>query len=271
MPPGRLFSLHVAARMLDFFDEYAHWQRRLWNVGLVLSLREVLEAGEEQGRSLTPAAVRALAESVSSRANADPGAGTEAQKRAITGYLQRELDADGFAHRAIATALHDIELHYLDRWQEAFATGPTPGRELTARVLASHLLDAGLTPAHLHRWLTALRNEHEDLAIADLIGEAKHLLATPPSEYELFIPFELEPRTRGPRPPEWVNSSAAAAWLRDYGHEPLQQRGGFVLRFEAQSPDAVPTSPTDSRHALPSASGHSFASRRLRTWRVATR
>ncbi|SRR6266545_2672313 len=74
MPAGRLFSLHVVARLRDFFDDRTHWQRRLWNVGLVLSLRELLEAAEERDRALSAAAVSDLAHSVTSHIAVDPGA-----------------------------------------------------------------------------------------------------------------------------------------------------------------------------------------------------
>jgi hypothetical protein len=223
--------------MLDFFDERTHWQRRLWNVGLVLSLREVLEADEELGRSLSPAAVRALAELVATRVRADPGAGSDGQQQAIAGSLQQELDAGGFAHRGIELALRDIEPRYLDRWQAALNAEGAPGREATARALASHLLDAGLTPAHLYRWLRALKDANEELPVLDLIDEAKQLLAEAPTTHELFVAFEVEPRLRGSRPQEWIDSSTAAKWLRDCSHEPLQQRGGFRLRFDAKSPE----------------------------------
>ena len=39
-------DVHIGARLLDFFDPRSPWNRRLWNVGLGLTLREVLEAAE---------------------------------------------------------------------------------------------------------------------------------------------------------------------------------------------------------------------------------
>jgi hypothetical protein len=237
MPVGRLFSLHVAARLLDFFDDRAHWQRRLWNVGLVLGLREVLEAGEYQDAALSLSAVRDLADTVGRRALHDPGAGSELERRTLSEYLQRNLAAGGFAHRAVAEALHDIEPRYLERWRGALAGTPSPGREATARAIASHLLDAGLTPAHLHRWVSDLRNRDGEIDVEDLIEEAKTLLATPGSRHDVFVPFEIEPRIRGRRPPEWINSREAADWLRSKGHVPIQQRGGFCMSFDARSPE----------------------------------
>ena len=246
MPPGRLFSLHVSARMLDFFDERAHWQRRLWNVGLVLSLREILEAGEELNRSLSGAAVRTLADTVASHVRVDPGAGSEAQREALIGYLGRELHAGGFGHHAIEVAHAEIEPCYLDRWHAAVNSDPGPGREETARALASHLLDAGLAPAHLRRWLSALKADDPDLPISDLIEAAKAVIATETARHELFLPFEVEPRIRGAKPTHWIDSKRAADWLEANGHSRLQQRGGFLLGFDARSPEEAVAKAADA-------------------------
>ena len=40
------FAVHVGARLLDFFNSRSPWNRRLWNVGLSLTLREVIEAAD---------------------------------------------------------------------------------------------------------------------------------------------------------------------------------------------------------------------------------
>ena len=42
--PTDSYDRDVAARLLDFFRSGCPWQRRLWGVGVVLGLQEVLEA-----------------------------------------------------------------------------------------------------------------------------------------------------------------------------------------------------------------------------------
>ncbi|MDQ1250791.1 MAG: hypothetical protein QG597_5171 [Actinomycetota bacterium] len=39
------FSKHVIARLLEFTSARSPWNRRLWNVGSILALEEVYEAG----------------------------------------------------------------------------------------------------------------------------------------------------------------------------------------------------------------------------------
>ena len=226
--------------MLDFFDDRAHWQRRLWNVGLVLSMREVIEAAEEQGRSVSPAAVRMLVESTRTRLQLDPGAGSEVQVKAINRYLDGDLAADGLAHRAVRIALEDIEDNYLRRWAAMLRTSESPpNRERTARAIASHLLDAPRTPSFLHRWLTDLVAARGEIDVWDLVDEAETLLTQPGSDYEIFVPFAVEPKLNAPGPDVWVDSSVAAAWLRSHGHteKGLRQRGGFLLKHRTHGPE----------------------------------
>lgn len=45
------FAEAVRSRTGEFFDPAVRWQRALWNTGLTLSLKEILEAGDAvQGR-----------------------------------------------------------------------------------------------------------------------------------------------------------------------------------------------------------------------------
>lgn len=52
------YARHVLARMADFFtDEGTPWARRLWDIGSVLALEELWEAGYWQAHGvLSPAA-----------------------------------------------------------------------------------------------------------------------------------------------------------------------------------------------------------------------
>src|SRR6266542_2969030 len=234
MAAGRLFSLHVASRLRDFFGERTHWQRRLWNVGLVLSIREVLEAAEEQGKALHPAAVRDLADSVKAKIAVDPGAGTELERKALAAYLGGDLAVGGAAYEGINVALADIEHNYLGRWAAVLATAESPpNRERTARALASHLLDAGRTPGYLDRWLRDLTAANGEVGAGELFEEAKNLLAQKPASHEVFVPFEIEPQLKAERPAEWIGSGEASRWLRAAGHRGVRQRGGFLLSFNS--------------------------------------
>lgn len=238
MPAGRLFSLHVVARLRDFFDERTHWQRRLWNVGLVLSLQELLEAAEERDRALSSAAVSNLVDSVRTHIAWDPGGGTDLERSALARYVGGNLAVGGLSYEGIRVALAEIDSNYLSHWATTLRESENPpNRERTARAIGSHLLDAGRTPAFLAEWLRSLVQMHGEISAPDLCDEASVLLRTPRETFEVLLPFELEPRLKAPRPDAWIDSAEAARWLRANGHRGVRQRGGFLLSFEAHGPE----------------------------------
>jgi hypothetical protein len=89
----------VAARLQEFFDVRAPWHRRLWATGLILTLREVLEASEMvAAKILYQNSVRALADTAIVLAGTDPavvsddpGVGTPAYKRKLHKLLLSDL------------------------------------------------------------------------------------------------------------------------------------------------------------------------------------
>jgi len=147
------FRTYVVARLLDFFRAGTPWHRGLWTTGLVLSLRETTEAAEAvQAGVLHEATLRNLAESVKRLAGRDLGTGSAAQQGLLHRCLQTELRAGGVDYRLLRQITKDIEAHYLDRWAAALAdSGSLLGPERTARSIAAHLLDTGLSPDFLYR------------------------------------------------------------------------------------------------------------------------
>ena len=232
MAVSEAYSDHVAARLGDFFDEKTHWQRRLWNAGLVLSLREVIEACEAmRERQLSKASVTWLVETVRGKIAVDPGSGRPDECGALREALRGAPEPDGVAHRTIRVCVEDIREHYFSRWRDALANGAAPPRpEQTARSIAAHLLDQGLPASYLLEWLRSLGRP----SVVDLIDAAEHLPTEPPSQYELLAMFGVAPRTRAQKPAEWRDSRQVLDWLRDHSiDERPRQRGGLLLTLRA--------------------------------------
>src|SRR5712691_8902646 len=96
------YSQHVVARLFDFFTVNAQWQRRLWNVGLSLSLRELDEAIEGQHlRALSVEAVRWLADSIKGHLKGDPGVGSDGERKNLMRLLEGDLAFNGVPHRIL--------------------------------------------------------------------------------------------------------------------------------------------------------------------------
>lgn len=84
------FDSIVGARLLDFFNQRTPWQRWLWSTGVVLTLKEVLEASEAvRAAVLSEASLSNLTNSVSIIIGHDPGAGDATQKRLLQESLKR--------------------------------------------------------------------------------------------------------------------------------------------------------------------------------------
>src|SRR5713226_828505 len=143
MPLPATFTAHVIARLGDFFTPKAHWQRRLWNVGLVLGLEEVVEASEAvRMRALSQESLAWLADRMRRNVAVDVGVGDQQQRTALMECLKLDLAADGLGHHMLKEFVEDARGNYLRRWADDLRiTGRPPSRERTARALASHLLD----------------------------------------------------------------------------------------------------------------------------------
>src|ERR1700687_4758643 len=150
------FNSHVSARILDFFNTATQWHRRLWSVGLSLTLAEVLEASEGVRLGLLSLeSLKALSGSAMAIAGVDPGTGSARQKQLLQQALRSDFRFSGLDYFTVRDLQTDIERNYLIRWADQLNNPPFAlGAERTARSIASHLLDIGLSSDYMHRWWT---------------------------------------------------------------------------------------------------------------------
>jgi hypothetical protein len=233
------------ARLTDFFSPKSHWQRRLWNVGLVLGLKEALEASEAaQARALTREALDWLADRLRRNVAIDPGAGDQKQRTSLMECLKRDLAAGGANYYMLQEFGRDIEENYLSRWADHLrGTMERPGRERTSRTLASHLLDAGLSLPQLTQWLDDKRVSVAEgaLKVADLFDEAAKFVQEKPKGYETLALFEIAPGRKATQPDSWISSKEASTWLKTNGfaHVKLRQRGGLLITVDARDEEGA--------------------------------
>ncbi len=156
------YEQHVAGRLLDFFGASTAWHRSLWAPGVVLTLKEVLEASEaQQAGILSEGSIKNLIGCAQAAIGPDPGIGPEAQKASLQETLRFPVRANGDEYHRIKILAATIERDYLSHWANAMRSGNRPKPERTARAIASFLLDAGFSAPFLHRWWT-FRIKHED-------------------------------------------------------------------------------------------------------------
>ena len=134
---------------------------------------------------LGESAFRNLSCSAMVLAGPDPGTGASAQKKLLQEVLKTNLKLGGVEYLSVKQITKEIEENYLQRWSGALKdTSTCPRPERTARAIASHLLDAGLSSDFLHRWWTfKIRYEKGERSLAEVVADAHALVREAPREY----------------------------------------------------------------------------------------
>ena len=216
------YAAHVLARLYDFFTVNAQWQRRLWNPGMNLALRELDEAvdGVHLG-ALSLDAVRWFAESLRSHVRDDVGIGSEVERGNLVQLLGSKTLASGGAGQIVLRLFSDdVAKNYLMRWESAVRSRtPSPSRERAARAIGAHLLDAGFSQEYLRRWLVALEEDSRELELGDVVIEAQTLCDQPLRAVDVLALFENTPPGHSPRPGGWLNRRKVRQWLKANGND----------------------------------------------------
>ena len=239
---------YIGNRLLDFFDSRSPWHRRLWNAGLCLTLREVLEAAEAlRSGVLSRGSFKDLVNAAQELAGRDPGAGTAEERNVLRTALLRTLKSqhpmDGLNYHVVAQAESRSSPAYLARWSNALREADPPLAELAARSIASHLLDIGYSSDFLHRWWTRrLRHERAIRSMADIVDDARQLALQHERDFEVMAPVSSAIQRQGGRPPDdWHSAEQVSAWLRRNGFDVkgVRQDGGFLFKISARDPEAA--------------------------------
>lgn len=235
----------IAARLLDFFSSSTPWHRGLWNPGLSLTLREMLEASEAFHNSvLHESVLQALGSSCLRLSGRDPGAGDEHELHTLQSLLKKTVVYDGLEYHALRTLANRVESKYMERWAEEFRiSNDRPKVERTARSVASHLLDLGFSSNYLHRWWKfKLHHEAGTRTLADILEDAHTLSQRQFHTYDVLIVLDSSPAAKSGYPPEWRNAAQVSAWLKSnsFSVSGLRPRGGgLVFSIKARDPESA--------------------------------
>ncbi len=231
----------ICSRLRDFFARNGTWHRRLWGIGTVLSLREVLEYAESclTGRSPNTEGLKFVVDTASREVNRDPGV---AHLAAELKRLLQELkfnstkDLSRHAHARLEQLVQRADGDYCKRWCNAGNDAPV---EFTSRAIASHLLDSGLSGEHLYRWLQATVSSLSN--VAELAEEAAAMMhRTRLRQYEVFVPcsapYDKPVKSGGSL--KWLDGSTAAEWIRQQSSHSETRRhgGGFLISVQRRDP-----------------------------------
>jgi hypothetical protein len=234
-----LYGQLVAARLLDFFADNTAWPRRLWTIGLALSLEEVLEASQAvQDNVLSRAAFDSLCHSVEVLSGHDFGSGPKEQRKALQEVLRSKPQAESHDFLVLRQIVERLRGDYLLNCARVLEIPPRwPQPERVARGVAAHLLDTGLSPTYLHRWWSyRIHHETGTRDIASLVEEANDLAIRPARDFQILVPIEAVPRRGTDVPEQWLSASEVSEWLDEEGADRSHLRigGGLLLTVNAR-------------------------------------
>lgn len=236
------FESLVAARLLEFFDIRAPWHRRLWATGLLLTLREILEASEMVvSRVLFQNSVKALADTAIVLAGSDPGVGSSTYKKKLHALLLSDVKFKSIEYLELLQLANDIEDRYLQSWSSALsAHSVSPSNlkaERTARAIGSHLLDLGFSAEFLFGWWRwHIHKNATSQTLAEIVSEAHNLTHKPPRAFEILVVFREAPPNKDGNPEGWMTAQDVIQWLKgtNFQTEGLRQIGGMWLNVTAR-------------------------------------
>ncbi|MGK5553975.1 hypothetical protein ACSNOI_20380 [Actinomadura kijaniata] len=224
-------------RMLDFCSAATPWTRRLWRLGSLLEIEELLEAAEaNRAGALSDASVQYLSKALAKRVKRDCGLGSERDRGHLIGYINRPLPPESHDRQALLLLTEQARDKYLTNWARTVAADNVPV-EVVARAVTSHLLDNGYSAVHINKWLTYhARYNPSVLSLGDLIEEGQTLVNRPTVVFQILVPLTACPPLPDHRDDCWLSSTEASEWLRYWfpGSQHPRVSGGLFLTIPAR-------------------------------------
>jgi hypothetical protein len=238
--PDEVLGGQFGARLLDLTGQTAPWQRRLWNLGTALALRELHEAGPwVDAQVVSPAALQWLCRDLERLAGDDAGLGGPEVRRQLREVLRADLSQHSRHRRRLWELIALIDESYIPRWAAAVDASTAVSSERLARAVAAHLLDRGYSMGFLHR--TIRRRIAAGATVGDFLTEAGQLASASPRQFEVLVPFLIVPQQQlaeGLR--QWRTRPQVRDWLAEHAPgDAVRQNGAFLYSIEAMDPYAA--------------------------------
>ena len=224
-------------RALEQAEPWTQWDRRAWQPGTILALRELVEASEWCSNGvLSDDAVQYFRNhQIRPDLGRDIGIGSSVVKSQLDTILKTPIKYASQSRRQLQHLIEWLEEHYLSTWQDAAAGADFPA-ERAARFLVSHLLDLGFHPEYLRK---AIARTDQALDAAGLIEELRGLANRPMCTFDGWVVLNSVP--------ELELMQANSAWLHPAEVSMRMRAGGWgaprgqsgALKFKVQARDRL--------------------------------
>ncbi|MHA7227599.1 hypothetical protein [Glutamicibacter soli] len=189
----------AASRMHELIDVRSPWNRSLWQLGTIQSIREVLECAQAtwSGAISKPAALEYVSSRCCSAVRSDVGVGSQAVRDLLAGKIEQLAAKKSSPQHVKAILSAEIEelisranRDYLRRWHDHVSTVGLSDEDVerTARLILTHLLDDGFDRTHIHGFLTAQIKGSSGKILEDIIQMGHDMCREPEREYSFAIP-----------------------------------------------------------------------------------
>lgn len=233
----------LKARICKLLESWQPWQRRLWDLGTVLALREAVEAADWVTRQvLSPAATSWYArESLLPRLGRDAAVRDGQVRRQLNEVCKRPLRAGTRGQRSLALLADLVESGYLRRWHALITSGGDYNVERAARCITAHMLDQGFHQDHLRKQIK--ERLAPDASVAELVELFIDLQNNGEREFTGFVVLEgkVPAADVAAGSARWIDQEVVSALLAESfpDHPTLRISGGFRFRVQARDPYMV--------------------------------
>lgn len=223
-------------RMLEQVEIWTAWDRRSWEPGSILRLRELSEASSWVNQGvLSEGSLRWLRSSLTPLIGQDPGLGGGAVQSQLSSALKDKLVFGSQVQRRLDHLIDFADARYLDNWRDALTTGPPQEIERASRFVTSHLLDAGYHAEEIRvRTRSLIRS---GATAVDIVDEFRAMHTAPAQTFSGFVALLRVPAPELIRlAPNWLDPMEVARRLRsrDLGGPAPRQVGGLSFDVVAR-------------------------------------
>ncbi|GAA3552660.1 hypothetical protein GCM10022419_036290 [Nonomuraea rosea] len=227
----------IKARVCELLESWRPWNRRLWDAGTVLAIREAVEAADWVGRHVLSSTAMSwcVRESLLPRLATDAAIGNGEIRRQIHLTCNAPIKAAARGQRTLGLLAELVADGYLRRWRDLIAEGGGH-LERSARCIASHMLDGGFHQDFLrHQIRTRL---DPSATTIDLVELFVSLEAEGERDYEglVVIQDKIPAPQSAVKSPLWLPKEEVKARLERAFPDitAVRASGGLLFRVRAR-------------------------------------